>query len=309
MRILVTGAAGFVGANLVRSWTDLGHEVHGLVRATSDPWRLVGCQCIQQRVDLTDEEDLLRTLDGVGPNAVVSAAAHGAYSYQLDVDRMIAVNLRAVERLVAWCSQHDVPLLHLGSSSEYGEQDHAPSEFERLRPNSMYAITKAAGTHTVCDAAARRSLRAVVFRLYSVYGPWEEPTRLMPTIARRALDGQLPPTLVDPAVARDFIHVDDVVAAASRWLAEPSSPSPPAVLNIGTGRQTTLGELAALMTGFGVSETPNWGSMPRRTWDTSCWVSNPGRAEAELGWRATVELEDGMRRLIRFVADHSDRYS
>ena len=309
MRIVVTGAAGFVGGNLARAWAAAGHEVIAVVHPSSDTWRLAGAACAPGLLDLEQPDTIATFLDDARPDVVVSAAAHGAYSYQHDIDRMAAVNLLAVERLARWCTANRVPLLHLGSSSEYGTVDHAPAETERLAPNSAYAITKAAGSHAVCDAVAREGLQGVVLRLYSVYGPWEEPGRLMPTVARWALDGLLPPTLVDPDVARDFVHVDDVVRAATTWISDPVAVGEPAIVNIGSGDQTTLGQLVALVrAACEIRAEPAWGTMPRRGWDTSCWVADARRAGEVLGWSAGTDLGAGIVALTNWVAAHLARY-
>lgn len=309
MRILVTGAAGFIGANLVRAWSEDGHEVHAAVRPGSDRWRLVDANAIQFEADLARSESVDALLRWVQPEVIVNAAAYGAYPHQQELTRMLAVNVSLVCQLVEWARIEGIPLLHLGSSSEYGLMDHPASEDERLAPNSTYAVTKAAGSHLVCDGVERCGLRAAVFRLYSVYGQWEEPSRLMPTLVCYASAGRLPPALVDPAVSRDFVHVDDVVKAATAWIRDPIALPEPAVLNIASGVQTSLGDLVAVVCKtFGVVENPRWGSMERRRWDTSSWVGDVRRARALLSWSPEVPLSRGLMTLATFVSAHPDRY-
>ena len=309
MKIVVTGAAGFIGANLVHSWAADGHKVVALFRPGSDPWRLLGAAATQIEADLEQRESMTETLDRVRPDVIVNAAAHGAYAHQQDLSRMLAVNVAAVSHLVDCALQRECALLHLGSSSEYGLQDDAPAEHERVAPNSTYAITKAAASHLVCDAVERFGLRAVVLRLYSVYGPWEEPIRLMPVLACYASTGRLPPTLVDPDVSRDFVHIKDVVSAATAWILNPVAVPEPAILNIASGVQTSLGELIAVAReALGIEEEPQWGTMERRRWDTAQWVGDPTRAKALVGWEAKVRLREGLIDLTEFVKAHPDKY-
>ena len=310
MRVLVTGAGGFVGANLTRAWTEAGHEVHATTAPGGDRWRLDGVDATLREVDLTDTETVSSLLTTVKPEVVVNAAAHGAYSWQTDVDRMAAVNVVATAALVDAALTEGVDrFVHLGSSSEYGFVDHAPTETERVAPNSLYAVTKAAGTHVVADAVRRRGLPGVTLRLYAVYGPWEEPGRLMPTVAWWALNRGLPPKLVDRDVARDFVHVDDVRIAIESLVSSSLSIPEPFVLNIGSGRQSTIAELVELVRSeFGITAEPRWGTMPRRRWDTHMWQADPTRARTLLGWEPAIDMATGLRSMVAFVSAHADRY-
>src|SRR6266542_4306745 len=87
--------------------------------------------------------------------------------------------------------------INTGTSSEYGIKNHAPAEDEPLDPNSNYAVTKAAATMHCRYIGQSRAVNVTTLRLYSVYGPYEEPSRLMPNIVARGLMGELPP-LVNP---------------------------------------------------------------------------------------------------------------
>jgi nucleoside-diphosphate-sugar epimerase len=190
--------------------------------------------------------------------------------------------------------------VNAGSSSEYGFKDHAPSEREWLEPNSHYAVSKAAATHVCRYTAQTRGVAIRTLRLYSVYGPWEEPARLMPTLVARGLRGELPP-LVDPGIARDYVYADDVSDAFVRAAAT-SGQEPGAVYNVGSGVQTALGDVVEVARRvLGVAAEPSWGTMEARRWDTSIWVSDPRAIERALGWRAQRSFEDGFRRLVEWL--------
>ena len=176
------------------------------------------------------------------PDWVFHLAAHGAYSWQRDAELIMQTNLVSTVRLLAACQRHGfAAFVNAGSSSEYGFQDHAPREDELPEPNSDYAVMKAAATLHCRFVAQRDDVHVVTLRLYSVYGPWEEPGRLMPTLVARGLEGRLPP-LVSPDTPRDFVSVRDTerafLLAAERTDLERGS-----VFNIGSGRQTTLREV------------------------------------------------------------------
>lgn len=298
MKALVTGAGGFVGANLVRELLSAGDEPIAVVRPGGDPWRLddlLGALPVRG-VNLAEPEAVERVVVAERPDVVFHLAAHGAYSWQRDLDAMVAVNVRATEALLSGARAVDARLVHTGSSSEYGHRSAAPSERDRLEPNSHYAVTKAAATHLCRLAATTNGQATVTLRLYSAYGPWEEPGRLMPTLVQAARAGSLPP-LVAPDTARDFIWVGDVCDAL-QLAARAELPEPGAVFNVSSGTQTQLRELVDVARRvFEIVEEPAWGTMPARAWDTSTWFGDPTAAQDHLGWRATTTLEEGLNRL------------
>lgn len=304
-RVLLTGAGGFVGANLARRLLGDGHDVHAAVRGGSDLWRLEGVrgQLELLELDLRDGAAVRDRVGRLAPEWVFHLAAHGAYSWQRGFDEMVEANLLGTMALLqsaldAGCEA----FVGAGSSSEYGFKDHAPSEDEGLEPNSHYAITKA-GASTVCRyVARRREAHVVTLRLYSVYGPWEEPGRLLPTLIATGLEGGLPP-MVDPETARDFVHVDDVVEAFL-LAASAGGLEPGAIYNVGSGVQVSMRELVALARRLmGVETEPEWGSMESRAWDTTVWVADPARIRRELGWQPRLSLEGGLGAMIEWVRE------
>lgn len=298
--MLVTGATGFVGANLVRRLLREGCEVHVVLRPGRDLWRLDGIVGDLRRHDgsVSDRARVNEIVHETKPAWIFHLAAYGAYSQQTDMQLMIETNINGAVNLVeaahaAGCEA----FVNTGSSSEYGFKDHAPSEAEVLEPNSDYAVTKAAAT-LYCQSAGRRwSLPLVTLRLYSVYGPYEEPIRLVPTLIREGRRGHLPP-LVRPDIARDYVYVEDV-CDAYLVAAREASQHAGAVYNVGTGRQTTIREIVDVCRRLlPIADEPDWDTMGARSWDTDRWMSDPSLIKAELGWEARTDLESGLRRTL-----------
>lgn len=307
MKALVTGAAGFIGANLIRHLLACGHEPVAVVRPGRDPWRLADLDhdAAQVTLDLGDPEAIERAVLAERPDVIFHLAAHGAYSWQQDLAQMLAVNVRAVDILLGTARQLGATVINAGSSSEYGYQDHPPGEDELVRPNSHYAVTKVAATYLCQLAADRDGVRAMTLRLYSVYGPWEEPGRLIPTLVRHALAGGWPP-LVGPETARDFVWVEDACDAFVR-AATSGRVQPGGVFNVASGTQTTLRQLVtAAREVFGVPGDPEWGTMAARAWDTSTWVGDATAAAQTLSWRARTSLDDGLTRMGAWLAEHPE---
>jgi nucleoside-diphosphate-sugar epimerase len=298
-RVLVTGGSGFVGANLVRRLKGEGHDVRLLLKPRYNPWRLEGIDpSMIDLVDLADADAVATTVRAARPEWVFHLAAYGAYSSQQSWSAMLASNITGTVNLVDACVDVGIEsFINTGSSSEYGLKDHAPGESEVLEPNSNYAVTKAAATLYCGFMARSRGVPIRTLRLYSVYGPWEEPTRLIPTLLLAGLRHRLPP-LADPRLARDFIFVDDVCDAFLSVISNTAS-APDAVFNVGTGIQSTLEQVVDLSRRLlGIEQEPRWGSMPNRSWDTTTWVADNRKLVDQVGWRPRHSLEAGLRSTI-----------
>lgn len=308
MRALVTGAGGFVGANLARQLVADGHEVLAWVRPGTTDWRLdeIADEVELVPVELLDPAAIEAGVAGAKADWIFHLAAHGAYSWQRDAETIMQTNLVATVHLLAAAQRHGfAAFVQAGSSSEYGFQDHAPGEAELPEPNSDYASMKAAATIHGSFVSRRDDVHVVTLRLYSVFGPWEEPGRLMPTLVARGLEGRLPP-LVSPDTPRDFISTRDTnrafLAAAERTDLERG-----AVLNIGSGRETKLREVVEIARArLGIDAEPAWGTEPQRSWDAAVWVADPSRAAEELGWRAEDEVATGFADLCDWLGGRPD---
>jgi nucleoside-diphosphate-sugar epimerase/glycosyltransferase involved in cell wall biosynthesis len=301
--ILVLGASGFVGANLLHTLLMHREDVIGTT-SRSPAWRLEDISPENVReVDILVDLNVDQLLDDVRPRTIFNCIAYGAYSFETDSDLILRTNVMSTHALIRRLATRNIAAyVHAGSSSEYGDNAAGPEEHAFLAVNSDYAVSKAACAHLLHYYGKKRGFPCANLRLYSVYGPLEDPSRLMPNIVRNGVMRQFP-QLVDASIARDFIYIDDVceafVATALALRAETFGDS----FNIGTGTQTTIGELAALARDvYGIADGPFF-EMPARAWDVGAWFANAARAREVLGWESRTSLRDGLERMTQWYRD------
>lgn len=304
--ILVLGAGGFVGFNLFQSLRALRSDVFAVAHRVNAGWRL-GQDAIPPSqlliCDLNFRNSVQHLVDSCRPRTLFNLAAYGAYSHQQNADLIYRTNfLSTIHLLEALKPKGFDSYVHAGSSSEYGLNAAAPQEEDFPVPNSHYAVSKLGNAHLLQYYGRIHELPVVNLRLYSVYGPWEEPDRLIPALLEKARAGELPP-LVSPAISRDFVHVADAtrafILAAARMGPDLKGES----VNIATGRRTTMKDLADLARDrLGVKAQPVFGSMANRRWDVENWYGNPAKAARLLGWGPTVTLEEGLRATMEWQA-------
>lgn len=307
-RVVVTGGTGFVGANLVRHLMAEEHQVHLFVRAGHASWRIdpIRDRITLHELDLRNVAGVKAALDAIEPAWIFHLAAHGAYSWQTDVDEMAQTNVVATANLIDAALDVGVDaFVNTGSSSEYGSCGHAPSEKEEAAPDTPYGLTKASATALCVKAGRRHAARICTLRLYSIYGPYEDPRRLLPSLIVHGARGEFPP-LVNATTARDFVYVDDVTRAYLKAAQHPAV-EPGGIYNVGTGVQTTVGHAVNVARQvLHIPGDPQWGSMPARVWDTDTWVADSRKIRTELGWEPRYTFEDGFRRMVAWLDAHPE---
>ena len=305
--VLVAGASGFIGANLFKALSAVRGDVYAVVQREKG-WRLADVN--DERVIAVDFNDFPATknlIDSVQPRTVFNCVAYGAYSFEEDTNLIYQTNFQAIVNLVSLLATRPFSaFIHAGSSSEYGTNCAAPAEDSVCEPNSPYAVSKAALSGYLRFMGKQREFPSINLRLYSVYGPLEDTSRLFPSLLRQALCGRLPP-FVDARTSRDFVHVDDVCAAFVLAAARIHPGIYGENFNIGTGSKTSMADLADLTRRtFGVQDDPQFGTMQGRAWDLADWYADPRKANAQLGWKPLVALEDGLRSMAVWVAQLTD---
>jgi nucleoside-diphosphate-sugar epimerase/glycosyltransferase involved in cell wall biosynthesis len=305
--ILVLGASGFVGANLFRMLIKHRNDVYGTTTHDS-PWRLSGMPDGNIIVtDLLVEENLSSLLEKVNPRTVFNCVAYGAYSFEKDSALIYKTNVNLTAKLLEELQRRSVAMyVHAGSSSEYGDHAAAPSEDEQLTPNSHYAVTKAAASGLIFYYGKKLAFPCANLRLYSVYGPYEDSSRLIPAIIAKGIEGAYPP-LVEPKISRDFVYVDDVCEAFLDCALNIAESNYGESFNIGSGVKTTIADIGQLSKSiFAIEGEPEF-TMHNREWDTTEWYADATKAHELLGWSATTALRAGLLQMSEWYQALEDR--
>ena len=301
LRVLLTGATGFVGAHVLSSLLDAGARVVAPVRRAPEG----ASTGVEHVVVERWTPDLLRArLEPVAWDAVVNCAAYGVHPQRRDPAEAAAVNAVAPAILVALAAERGARgFVHLGTCSEYD----AAAASMPLGPGApvdtvrLYGATKLAGTALARSGAAAHGLPFAALRLYNVYGPGEAPHRLLPAIAAGLREGT-PVDLSDGLQERDWMFVGDAANAIVHVLGDLAVEEERGATlhDLCTGRATSVRDLALLAARV-LDRDPallRFGAIARRPDDVPLVVGDPEPLARDHGWRAGITIEDGVQRTL-----------
>ena len=295
--IFVFGASGFIGANIIKDFFTVRNDCYAITHDANSAWRLKLLDIPSKNVlhcDITSSASVKNITALYDPKTVFNLAAYGAYSKQSNVQLIYETNVTGTVNILDCCGGVKA-YVHAGSSSEYGTNSAGPLEQDQLEPNSHYSASKVSASYIIQYYARHKNIPALNLRLYSLYGSWEEPDRLVPVIIEKARAGGYP-DLVEKEISRDFVYVTDAVAAFVDAALNINPANNGNSYNICTGEKTTLEQLVNLVRAeFNISAEPVWGNMQNRYWDLKDWYGNPANTNKDLGWKAKTTLAEGLR--------------
>jgi len=306
---LLTGSTGFIGSCLLRRLVSAGARPHIILRKDAQVWRIkdilprVKCHII----DIMHAPKVKAAVKRVRPDIVYHLAAHGAYASQNDPDHIFTTNIVGGWNLLRASMATGCGLfVNTGTSSEYGFKAKSMKESDVLEPTSYYAATKCAMTLLCAQAARQEHMATVTLRPFSVYGPYETPTRLVPKLMEAFFQGS-PIDLVHSKTAHDFVFIDDIIEAYLNI--EALRKNSGRVFNMGTGKQSTIRKIVKLTQQVtGKSADLRWGAMPARSWDSIHWMADTLQAKEYLGWSAQTTLEVGLRKTWQWYCKNRQIY-
>lgn len=329
--ILVTGGAGFVGANFVLEW--LAHSDEPIVNldALTYAGSLANLAAVAGDArhvfvhgDVGDAGLLEQLFAQYRPRAVVHLAAESHVDESIRAAGVfVRTNVVGTYQLLEAARAHWSSLdsaaraafrfLYVSTDEVYGSlaPDQAPfDESHAYAPNNPYAASKAGGDHLVRAWHQTYGLPVLTVHSSNNYGPYQLPEKLIPRCIRRALDEEPLPLFGDGQQVRDWIHVRDHCAALRRVL---GSGVIGRVYNVGARCQRTnlsvvqqlcavLDELRARNNGQSYAQLIR--HVPDRPGHDRRYAIDPSRLERELGWRSHIEFEVGLRQTVQWTLEH-----
>lgn len=299
---LVTGATGFIGANLVRELVKQKQRTSIIVRDKKLNWRLydIANQIDIYECDIQDEK-LHQIIKKITPDYIFHLARYGNLPQEDDINKMIDVNLKGTINLIDAVKQNPFKLfINAGSGDEYGIKETAMRETDLLEPVNNNGVVKSATTLYCQKEAMRNALPIINLRLFTPYGYFEGKNRLIPAVILSVLE-EHPIKVSNSAYVRDFIFIEDVVDAYLHAVKMRHKYGE--IYNIGSGKQHSVGEIVQMIQKITKSKSNvQWGAVAKqaRYIEPKQWEADMSKTKSVLKWEPKNTIEVGLTKTIRW---------
>jgi dTDP-glucose 4,6-dehydratase len=315
-KVLVTGAAGFIGSHLTEALVRRGRRVRAFIRYNSSNswgWLEASPPEIRREVevvrgDLKDGDAVRKVVQGTDLVYHLGALIAIPYSYVHPND-FVQTNLVGTTHVLQACRDHSARLIHTSTSEVYGTALRVPiDEDHPLQAQSPYSASKIGADKLVESFHLSFKLPVTTIRPFNTYGPRQSARAVIPTIICQALTGdRVKLGALEPV--RDLTYVEDTVRGF--LLAGEMESGIGQTFNLGTGQGVSIGDLARKIIAI-IGRAVAIDADPQRVRpegsEVMRLISDPSRAGKILGWSPAVGLEDGLRRTVEWIRMNLDRY-
>ena len=315
MRILVTGAAGFIGSNFVRFWLERHPDDHVVAydlltyAGNRESLADIDDRIVFVEGDIADAELAERTLRDEEVEVVVNFAAESHNSLAVvDPGRFFRTNVIGTQTLLEAARRCEVGRFHHVSTCEvYGDlpldSDEVFTEDTPYRPRTPYNASKAGADHAVRAYFETYELPVTITNCSNNYGPFQFPEKVIPLFATNALDDKALPLYASTANQREWLHVLDHCSAIELVL---DRGRPGETYNVGSGVEKSIAEIAdAVLEHTGKPESLKT-IVPDRPGHDRRYLLDSTKIREELGWRDEIRWEDGIAQTVGWYADHRE---
>ena len=303
MRALVTGATGFLGSFLTERLLHAGTEVAVLVRPGGSTARIDPVLSRVTRIDgdLRDLPPSEARIREFAPDIVFHLAWFGVAGKHRNDSKQMQMNLPGTLELVRLAQRVGCRTwIGLGSQAEYGPQDHRLNEDARTRPTTTYGLVKLCTGMAAANLARRLGLRMAWLRLFSMYGPRDNPDTMVSYLIRTLLAGERP-RLTACEQVWDYLYVEDAAEAVYQVATTPTAAG---VFNLGSGHGVVLREFVEQVRDLTDPGLPlRFGEVPYRPDQVMHLEADISRLECVADWQPATSLRTGLHHTVRWFRD------
>jgi len=316
MQILVTGAAGFIGADLSQKLLSDGHSVIGIdnfndyyevslkrARVAEIKKNADAAKFTLHEVDIVDRRKMEGLFRSDKFDVVIHLAAQAGVRYSIENPQSyIDSNLVGFGNILEGCRHANVPhLVYASSSSVYGANKNFPfTEKDRVdNPVSLYAATKKANELMAHSYVDLYGFRCTGLRFFTVYGPWGRPDMAPFRFASRMLKGEPIPVYNNGDMIRDFTYIDDITNGVQRIAESDSSNDLYRIYNIGRGEPVQLMEFIELM-GKHLGIKAKLNMMPMQDGDVPRTMADTTELQTDFAYLPKVSIDEGVKRFAHW---------
>jgi nucleoside-diphosphate-sugar epimerase len=304
-KVLITGAAGFIGSHLTQRLIQEGFDVGIIKREKSNIWMIKGLldKIVAYDVDLRDTQEVSKVVSHFRPDVIFHLATYYAVEHQpQEVSLMVDTNVLGTVNLLEASKKSMVKLfVNTSSCFVYRESENKLREEDDLSPLNLYALTKIQAEQACSFYAEKYGLKTITFRLFPPYGPADNERRLIPYVIKSLFEGERL-KMTTGEQRWDFVFVGDIEDAYFKLLSVSDLPQKHEIFNIGTGNAVSVREVVSQIKEIvGAELEPEWGAIPHRkneVWFTCAEIS---KAENFLGWQPKIQmLEEGLKLTVEW---------
>lgn len=302
MKVLITGASGFVGSHVARLLVAEGCEVYALVRESSNRWRIrdILPSMYLRQSDLVAFENVNTYLQEIKPELCIHLAWYAVPGKYLNSQENLDSIQASINLLSQLAELGCKRFVGIGTCFEYDLSLGYLSESSLTKPITLYAATKVALSTILQQFAQITEMEVAWIRLFYQYGPMEDERRLIPGIISSLLRDEVVKTTKGEQI-RDFLHIEDVASAI--WAVAKSNVS--GVVNVGSGQPVTVGQIALELGNLlGKPDLIHLGALPYRPNDPMFICANNELLRKKTDWTQKYNLTTGLKNTIEWYKVH-----
>lgn len=306
-KILITGGTGFLGSFLAEKFAQNGAEVVLAVRSVSNYWRFknlnLNLKISFVQIPFFSGEEWRDFISKQKIKTVIHLATYGSYPDQNDKAQTVETNLYESLSFLRACIESNTVtrFISAGSGSEYALNDQPSKETDDLSSPTIYGRTKSAFGLIAEKLCEDSPITFLHLRFFTIYGPYESPSRIIPRLIVHGLNNVLP-NLSNPKNARDFIFVEDVYNLVVKTINECRNIV--GTFNVSSGKSIDLISLVDIVKKmFEISQEAEWGTFPSRSFDHFSWSGDNSLVSNHFDWKPEIGIEEGMGIFANWIKD------